>query len=355
MLSSLYRAAERKHVPVGCNIELLAPCNLACVHCYVTHSVKSALTLGVLERLFTDLAEAGSFSVTLTGGEIGLRRDLFEIIAAARRRYLQVRLLSSGTRWGPDEWHRLADLGVSSVRMSLYSSRAEVHDAVTQTPGSFERTVATALGLKERGVAVAFACPVMQLNVDDVGDLFSFADHLGVGLVIDPVISVTDNGGTAPTRTRASYDALRRMYADSRVRGRLQSIDPCEPASDTRRPCAVGQYAAFVRSTGDLYPCSRWATAAGNIVRERFIDLWRNSPVFRQARSLTLGDLTGCSSCSNRAHCHPCAAMNVQDNGSLERPAEAVCRTTAARVDAARTALDKRYKQPQGVALPIID
>src|SRR5688572_2444389 len=100
-LPELAAASERVGAPHSVTIELLAPCNLRCPHCYVTHSAKNKLSYEVVVDLLDQMAALGVFSVTFTGGEVGLRKDLFELIAEARQRRFAVYLLSSGTLWGP--------------------------------------------------------------------------------------------------------------------------------------------------------------------------------------------------------------------------------------------------------------
>ena len=332
MLSKSFEAAARRLlVPTTATIELLSSCNLRCLHCYVTHTKKTALTFPILIDLLDQLATAGTMVLTLTGGEIGLRRDLYDIIAAARERHFQVKLLSSGTRWTQPDWDRIAALGVEAVRFSLYGSRSEIHEAVTQNQGSFDKTLASALGLKARGVFVGFACPVMHLNAHDVGNLLELAAKYDIPVQITPDISRTDANATTPLKTLATFEQLVAMYGDARVKASFWQDNPCSAPDPTLKPCGVGDRSVFVQSTGDVLPCASWPVAAGNILETPILEIFRSSEVFKHARGLTYGAMTRCAGCVDAGSCHPCAAINLQEHGRIDIPAQSICSSTAAR------------------------
>ncbi len=349
-LRSLRDLAVRELIPLRSTVELLAPCNLKCTHCYVTHSRKTRLTTAVLFHLFDQMQAAGGMFVTLTGGEIGLRKDLFAIIGEARRRYLDVKLLTSGTLWGPREWDRIADLGVGQVRLSVYAVDAPVHDAVTCTPGSHEKTLATAMGLAQRGIKVELACPVMHTNAAQAGDVIALGNRLGMAVGLDPNITATDGGDSGPKSTLASFAQLVAMYRDPRVRELFGHGDSCEP-SDDARPCGVGEISTFIRASGDVLPCSNWPHSAGNILEQPYLDIFRDSPVFAYCRALRRRDFGGCMSCGDKQRCRPCAAMNLRENGSVANPSLTVCDSTAARVTAAQGHSAQARLKPR---LPIV-
>lgn len=339
LLSSFFAAAKRLGVPAGSTIELLAPCNLRCPHCYVTHSARNKLTLPVLEDLFDQMAALGSLYVTLTGGEIGLRRDLFEIIAAARERRFAVYLLTSGTLFGPEQWDRIAALGVNMVRVSLYGMEPCVHDAATQTPGSFEKTVATLEGLQARGVNVEISTPVMGVNAHDAANVLQWAQERGITIGFDPNITAMDSGDKRTKSTLASHDALSAFFTDPRFKDYFTQAmhdTACSPPASTGRPCGTGETSSFIRCSGEMFPCSVWPRPGGNVLEESYADIWFNSEEFRRARSLRNDTVPACATCGDRALCAPCAAMNMQDTGSMLTPSATVCDTTATLATALR-------------------
>ena len=91
--------------------------------------------------MLDQLADAGVFFLTLSGGEVFIRRDFFEIIEHARRLLFDVKIKTNAVMIGAVEAQRLRALGVDTIQISVYSHRPEVHDAITKLPHSFDRTI----------------------------------------------------------------------------------------------------------------------------------------------------------------------------------------------------------------------
>ena len=71
-------------VPLSAHIDLTFRCNERCIHCYLDHEDYGEMTTAEIKGVLDQLAEAGTFFLTLSGGEILLRKDFFEILEYAR-------------------------------------------------------------------------------------------------------------------------------------------------------------------------------------------------------------------------------------------------------------------------------
>jgi MoaA/NifB/PqqE/SkfB family radical SAM enzyme len=78
-----------------------------------------------------------------TGSEITLRRDLPELAALARRHgFEHVRIQTHGMRLADEKYCRtLVDAGVDEYFVSVTAADAATHDAITEVPGSFAKTL----------------------------------------------------------------------------------------------------------------------------------------------------------------------------------------------------------------------
>lgn len=97
----------------------------------------------------------GVLNVSLTGGEIFLREDLFDIIEYARNLYMRVFLLSNATLLNEQIAARLADLSIANFSTSIYSLDENVHDNITGKKGSLKSTLKNIQLLKEYNIEVA--------------------------------------------------------------------------------------------------------------------------------------------------------------------------------------------------------
>ncbi|OGQ90374.1 MAG: hypothetical protein A2289_00390 [Deltaproteobacteria bacterium RIFOXYA12_FULL_58_15] len=331
VMHTLTELAANKLIPVRVTVELTARCNLHCAHCYVTHSRKSVLTKPLLTKLFDELQDAGCLFLTFTGGEVGLRSDLCELVNEARKRRFFVTLLSSGSCWGELERSQLARVGVNKVRLSLYSTDATVHDQVTGVTGSHAATMATLHGLRKHHIDVELACTILQHNAEGVADVVAFADKLGVIVAIDSRITLTDELDHAPKATMAAPAAIASVFASQTIQKRFPKTltTKLDPSS---RPCLVGD-ATFINSAGDVFPCVNWPHSAGNILGTSLLQIFRESEMFEECRALTNRSLGTCFSCHLRGLCTPCPGMNLAESKNVHTPSETVCMTSHARIN----------------------
>jgi len=166
LMAELGATALRLGIPINVQVDLTYRCNERCVHCYLDHDDHGEMTTGEIKGLFDQLAEAGVLFLNLSGGEIFLRRDFFEILEHARALKFCVKLKTNGVLIREQDAERIRSLGVSSVQISIYSHRPDVHDAITKIRGSFERSVRAIRLLRAGGLKVTIANVLMLHNLD---------------------------------------------------------------------------------------------------------------------------------------------------------------------------------------------
>src|SRR5204863_8319528 len=80
------------------------------------------------------------------------------------------------------------------VQISIYSHRAEVHDAITKVKGSLKRSLDAVRFLKSMGLKVAMANVLMRQNMHDHAGVKALAAELGAEFSIDPTITPMMDG-----------------------------------------------------------------------------------------------------------------------------------------------------------------
>src|SRR5437879_11394115 len=133
-----------------------------------------------IKAVLDQVAEAGTFMLTFSGGEVFMRRDFFELVEYARRLLVAVRIKTNGVMIRRAEAERLLRLGVDQIQISIYSHRAEVHDAITKLPGSLKRSLDAIRFLKSQGLKVVIANILMKSNMADYGGVKRVDIELGV-------------------------------------------------------------------------------------------------------------------------------------------------------------------------------
>src|ERR1700691_3834345 len=129
LLREVSDRAVQLNVPLSVQLDLTYRCNEQCIHCYLDHHDHGEMTTTEIKHLLKEMAEAGVFILTFSGGEIFMRKDFFEILECARDLTFCIKLKTNAVLIREAQAARLCDLGVESIQISIYSHRPEVHDA----------------------------------------------------------------------------------------------------------------------------------------------------------------------------------------------------------------------------------
>lgn len=132
---------RREHVPFTIFWVLTRVCNPACVMCNHVPQDRPELSTAECLDVLEQLAAAGTPRLTLTGGEILIRRDFFTITTQAQARGFAHDLKASGTRFTPKLADRVAALATIQVDISLLDATDATFDAVAGSKGTPRRAL----------------------------------------------------------------------------------------------------------------------------------------------------------------------------------------------------------------------
>jgi len=335
LLEELTAKALANNIPFGVHMDLTYRCNERCVHCYLDHDDHGEMTTAEIKRVLGEMADAGVFVLTFSGGEIFLRKDFFEILEYARYDlHFSVKLKTNAIMIREREAARLREIGVESIQISIYSHRPEVHDAITLVPGSLKRSIDAAKFLKSQGLRVIFANVVMVRNVQDYRGVRALAAELGIDFVLDPTVTPMMDGNRSVLSLGVGPDQLREVFRDQNLVGDVDEFcaipGPTDENSLAALPCSAGHTLCYVSPYGDVFPCVQFPLPTGNVRKQRFIDIWRHSDQMNQVRSIRLKDLTTCTSCSHVGTCTRCPGLAYME-GNMRGPSSLDCEKSFAR------------------------
>jgi radical SAM protein with 4Fe4S-binding SPASM domain len=321
-------------VPIAAHLDVTYRCNERCEHCYLEHDDKGEMTTAEIAGILGQLAGAGVLFLTISGGEPLLRRDLFEILERARALRFNVKLKTNAVMIREAEAQRIRALGVEQVQISVYSHRAEVHDRITKLPGSLKKTLRAVEFLNSQGLKVTIANVLMRPNLEDAGGVQRLAVEMGVGYTLDPTITPMMNGDTGVLGLRAPREALHQAFRDPALVGNVDEF--CAPPAPTDEealaqiPCGAGHTSCYISPYAEVYPCVQFPLPSGNLRRQSFLEIWRNSSELKQVRSIRARDLPTCSSCVHVSSCTRCPGLAFME-GNMRGPSTADCEKSLAR------------------------
>lgn len=162
-----------REAPRALDLSLTGRCNLRCAYCFYANEMvgRSDLPAGRWLAFFKELESLAVRSLTLSGGELFMRSDLWELIdglVAARMRY---GILTNGTLLTEEAIVQLGQGGrrrrLDSIQVSIDGSCAEIHDA-SRGKGSFEKAIRGLRLLKAAGFPATARVTVNRHNAGDL-------------------------------------------------------------------------------------------------------------------------------------------------------------------------------------------
>jgi radical SAM protein with 4Fe4S-binding SPASM domain len=307
--------------PLSILWEVTHACNLNCLHC-LSSSGKPApgeLSTAEAKALIEELARLRVFSVTVGGGEPLLRRDLFELLEIITQKNLAARLSTNGYGVTDDTLHRLADLNVFSVQVSI-DGLQETHDRFRGRPGAFDRAVRALRLFREAGYHTFLTATATALNVEEIPALLDLALDLGVSTFkLGPYVPMgraTQNESLLSLSPQQLQELALSMHQrkqetagkiDLQVDGLFPWLFEPAPASsecpEVGPGCSAGTSSVTVSYDGNVYPCVYMRDmSAGNVRHELLGDIWRNEGVFGPLRTFDRKRIKGeCRTCAYRA------------------------------------------------------
>jgi len=173
--------------PTLAEIALTYGCQNRCIFCYASSPyrekkvplMRTDEVRRVMDKIFH---QAHVPSLSFTGGEATLRRDLPELIAYGKKLGFRMNLISNGVRLADEDYARqLVDAGLDSTQISLEAGSAALHDAIAGKIGAFEKTTAGIRNMRKLGIHVHSNTTLCPQNRDALEELIVFiARDLGL-------------------------------------------------------------------------------------------------------------------------------------------------------------------------------
>jgi radical SAM protein with 4Fe4S-binding SPASM domain len=290
-------------------------------------------------------------NLTFSGGEILVRRDLFEIAEYAHSKRFLLRLFTNGTLVKPAVADRIAALHPYAVEISIYGVDAETHETITRLPRSFELSIWALRLLHERGVRTVLKTPLMHHNVGQYHALKALAEELGAQFRHSVTITPKDTGGLDPLQHRMTDDDLLGLFRETIEPGYWEKRNLPPDA----RTCGITLNAFDLDPYGNVFPCVQTRIAAGNVREQSLQVIWKESPLWMELGNLTLSELPVCGTCELRSLCVRCHGLAHVEDGDLRGPASVNCREALVRrqVLIEKGALPADYPIPAHLQTPV--
>lgn len=345
-------------LPMNVFLELTYACNEVCSHCYLVNKPfvprgekisgkqppYGELTTGEVLHLLDELAEAQALFLTFTGGEVFVRDDIFELAEAAKKKRFALRFFTNALLIDEPAIAQLKRLKPLEIGVSVYSTKASVHDAITRIPGSFQKTVEAIQKMTQEGLTCSLKCPLMAHTASEVPQFVRLAQRVGARPKFDLSLSPADDGGRSPLFLRIDEESsIQALLEDERIFPKPvgKAKTPEREASDPIM-CDAGKALVNISPFGDVFPCIQFRVYSGNIRKESFLDIWNRSKTLLSLRQIQNADFPVCVGCEYRSVCGRCSGVAQLEDGDARGPQSRACRLAKVRWKMSHTP-DERY------------
>lgn len=285
--------------PIAMLAELTHRCPLSCPYCSnpveLSRKDKELRTLE-WARVFREAAEIGVLQLHLSGGEPASRRDLVELVAAARDAGLYSNLITSGIGLTQKRLAELDAAGLDHVQLSLQGTDAQMADMIGGYKGGFDRKMQVAGWIGEVGFPLTLNAVIHRKNMHQLPEAIEMAVAMGARRIEVATVqfhgwAVQNRSGLMPSFEQAKETSRIVQDARARLRGQLV-IDyvPADYHADFPKPCMGGWGSTGLNVTpeGKVLPCHAAETIPSlqfeNVRDKHLKAIWYDGAAFNAYR-----------------------------------------------------------------------
>lgn len=333
-------------LPCAGAFELTARCNFHCKMCYVCcnandkKTMDSELTADEWIRLGKEARDEGLLFLTITGGEVFLRKDFRKIYEALTLMGLRIIIYSNGSLITPEIASWLKEAPPAMVSVTVYGASSETYERITGSAAGFNNTLRGLDALKSAGITLGIKMTVVQGNYKEFTQINEIAKSYNTGLGLVNYISQRREGdGTDPVGNRLSpkefveFENMALSYNNTGNTGIEVSLDndimtelPTEDFVDgidetSAFRCYAGRAGFWLTCDGRLTPCGLLNTPVERPLEIGFHNAW----VALKEKCKVVPHCQDCDNCSLKKVCNTCPARLMTESGAFDKPAQYLC------------------------------
>ena len=322
----------------SCMFELTYRCSEMCIHCYNPGATRNStetshradygeLDLESYKHIIDDMYEHGLVKVCLSGGDPFSKEIVWELLDYLYEKGIAVDVFTNGLRLAGSV-NRFANYFPRLVGVSIYSGKAEDHDAITRIPGSWKRSMQIVEELYHLAVPMNIKCCIMQPNLHSYYMVADLAKEFGAIPQFEVNISESNDGDVCAKRLRLTEKQLQIVLRDNNLALYVGKEAPNyggQKRDLSTFSCGAGSTGFCMSPNGDLRACSAFTQVYGNLSEASVDDVLSNSPALKERKKAIVSDYTECGRHDYCDYCNLCAGLNYTEHGDFRVPAETNC------------------------------
>ena len=288
-----------------CWLEITQQCNCRCLHCYegdIHQKLDDSLRIEDWYKVIDQIKENNVQRVVVIGGEPCLHPEITKVVNYLALKEIDTTVFSNGTCLS-NELKRTMSQHKIRFKCSLYGHTPEVHDRITQHPGSFKQLITNIHYFQEHGVEVTAAIVIMKENEAYFEDILSFVKSIGVKYKFDVIREVF--GGKQSDHKPENMNII---HSVMRTSPHFKKVDKNKfDRAMQKNTCWSGKMA--ICEDGNILPCVFERNISyGNIKDKSIKDIMR-STCLQMCWNCSMEQIDNCQVCEFRFACKDCRPL----------------------------------------------
>lgn len=343
-----------RRIPTDGTFELTIRCNLHCKMCLFRHDdsenkeiMANELTAEQWIDMAKQVADAGTFSLLITGGEPMLRPDFCEIWEGIYKQGFLIQLYTNATMVTPKIMETLRKYPPHKIGVTIYGATPETYEKVCGSRAAFKKALAGMHLLQTLPSILEFRTTIIKDNYPEASAIEQLV-HNEFGqeykLIQTRIVTKAVRGACADVEScrlepednvhlafRRGIDIIKQYVGDS-YDEKYISVEYNDCAKDkiyapaiTLFGCNAGMKSYTISWDGKLLGCQMLGKFAVDACKMGFQQAWNDFPYLINLPPVN----EKCLACNSLKICNCCYASRYAETGNLGGCPEYVCKDTA--------------------------
>lgn len=294
-------------------------CNKRCIHCYQEDYVGEEFSIEVLKKLgkeYLELLEEYNKNakesirgqINITGGEPFIRGDIWKLLDFFKEnsKHFDFGILTNGSLLNEDVVKKLKTYNPKMVQVSLDGNR-KTHDSI-RGRNSYKEVIRALKLLKKYDIYSLVSFTANNKNYKEFKEVVKVAKKYKSSKVWTDRMVPIGAGNTGDIKTLSKDEVVEYIniirkeqlnplnkFSKTKIAGE-RSLQFLNGVSSSYK-CSAGDGLIILLENGEVMPCRRLPIIAGNIKNSSLKEIYFNSKIFKDLRSIKEPP-KGCSKCN---------------------------------------------------------
>ncbi len=296
-------------------------CNLKCKHCCNPKTMcEKKITYKIAKKIIDDAYISGINEICLTGGECTINKDFIRIAEYIRSKHLKLYIFTNGQKFYDDKilFNKIVKLYPTTIQISLYSMKPEIHDYITQVKGSYYKTINTIQNFRAQNINVLVSCFQTAYNLNEDTEVKKYTKTIGAQFLTGCTFinNINNNNLSSKISSKEIENYYIKNIDIKRIRNKFEK--------NNELICSAGVDKLCITPNLDITPCIYFDYILGNYNSTTIEDV-KNKIIPKFHKKFITKNLKDCFNYDYCEYCTYCPTYTENDNSGFLAKSPILC------------------------------